>query len=480
MRSIKVNYIYNLIYQLITIVTPMVLTPYLSRVFGAYYIGVNSYTNSVVTYFLLFAALGTAFYGKREASIYRDDREGLTQVFWEIELLSVVSTLICLVIWLVFVFFQDRIFFSYFIVLSIQIIAIAFDISWLFAGVERFDKIVSVSTAVKLCSLILVFLCVKEKTDLWKYLLINSCGVLGGNISLWIFLREMVDSPRIQIKNMKYHFSQTLIFFLPTIATTIYTVLDKTMLQVITKDFNENGFYEQAVKLCRIPMTLILSMDAVVASRTTYFAEKKAIEKIKDRLVISLDFVAFLGVGMVLGIDAIVDKLVPWFFGPGYENVVGLVRFYSPLIICIAINNFLSEQYLTPVGKRKQTAIVVSISALLNLLLNLFFIPVLGAKGASLTSVFSEAFIAIVYIVMCLEVLPIKTYFRCFWKKILAGVIMFFSIRVVFNGFDSSIMLSICQILCGVSVYTVFLIALKDGFTISIFDEVKKKITRKE
>ena len=87
MPSIRKNYTYNLIYQVMTLLTPFITTPYLSRVLGPDGTGIQSYTNSVVQYFAIAAALGTASYGQREIAMHRDDREALNRLFWEIELL---------------------------------------------------------------------------------------------------------------------------------------------------------------------------------------------------------------------------------------------------------------------------------------------------------------------------------------------------------------------------------------------------------
>ena len=62
-KSVKKNYFYNLIYQLLTLILPLITTPYISRVLGAEKIGIYSYTTSVVTYFILFGSLGVSMYG---------------------------------------------------------------------------------------------------------------------------------------------------------------------------------------------------------------------------------------------------------------------------------------------------------------------------------------------------------------------------------------------------------------------------------
>ena len=218
-----------MLYQIIAIIIPLATTPYLARVLGPYNEGIISYTNSILAYFLLFAALGTSFYGRREIARFRDDKIILSKSFWEIELLSIISSCICLIIWVIFVSFQKGELTIFFWILSVQIVAIVFDISWLYAGLERFDRISITNTSVKVFSTILIFLCVKNSTDLWKYFLIYGLGVLGGNLAMWIFLPKTVTFQRIEIKKLKTHFSQTLIYFLPTIATTIYTPVTSTI-----------------------------------------------------------------------------------------------------------------------------------------------------------------------------------------------------------------------------------------------------------
>ncbi len=73
-KSIKKNYIYNLLYQILSLLTPLITTPYISRVLGVEKIGIYSYSSSIVSYFVIFAAMGIASYGQRVVSYYQDDR----------------------------------------------------------------------------------------------------------------------------------------------------------------------------------------------------------------------------------------------------------------------------------------------------------------------------------------------------------------------------------------------------------------------
>ena len=56
--SIKRNVVFNLLNQIVSFSIPLIVKPYVSRVFLADGIGINSYTTANVTYFMLFCMLG--------------------------------------------------------------------------------------------------------------------------------------------------------------------------------------------------------------------------------------------------------------------------------------------------------------------------------------------------------------------------------------------------------------------------------------
>ena len=82
--KIKKNLVYNVCYQLLVIILPFITAPYVSRVLGAYNIGIYSYTQALANYFYLFVMLGVINYGNRTIAAIRDDRNTLDKTFWEI------------------------------------------------------------------------------------------------------------------------------------------------------------------------------------------------------------------------------------------------------------------------------------------------------------------------------------------------------------------------------------------------------------
>ena len=161
-NSLAKNYIFNLIYQLLTVITPIITTPYVSRILGASNIGIYGYTFSIVTYFVLFGSLGIAMYGQREIAYAQNDKDKQTKVFWELVLIRIFTNIIALGIFYFF-FCRNGEYSEYYTILIFELIANAVDVSWYFMGIEDFGKPVIRNIIVKLLGLVCIFIFVKEK-----------------------------------------------------------------------------------------------------------------------------------------------------------------------------------------------------------------------------------------------------------------------------------------------------------------------------
>ena len=120
-KSVTKNYIYNLAYQILIIILPVITTPYISRVLGVENIGIYSYTLSISAFFILFGSLGIALYGKREIAYMQKDKTRYTIAFWEILILRVITMSVSLLIF-GFFFVRNGEYQNYFKILILEII----------------------------------------------------------------------------------------------------------------------------------------------------------------------------------------------------------------------------------------------------------------------------------------------------------------------------------------------------------------------
>ena len=256
-----------------------------------------------------------------------------------------------------------------------------FDIAFFFQGNEDFGKIVIRNVIIKILSIVAIFLFVKDTNDVWVYALINSLMLIVSNLSLWSYLPKLLT--KVKIRNLRplSHLKGTLKLFIPTIATSIYTVLDKTLIGVlvngtytviengveVVKKYAdlENGYYEQSEKLVKMAMFIITCIGTVMIPRNSNEIARGNYDKVKDNIYTSARLVWLIGVPLALGLIATASNFVPWFYGDGYEKCITLIALLSPLIIIIGFSNVFGLQYLVPMGKDTLFGISLIIGVLL-------------------------------------------------------------------------------------------------------------------
>lgn len=478
-KSIARNYIYNLIYQMLTILLPLVTTPYLSRVLGAEPIGIYGYTISIVTYFVLFGTLGISMYGQRETAYKGDNIAERSKVFWE---LIIIRTITLSISMLLFYMIYGRIgeYTIYYRILLIQLVANLFDISWLFQGIEEFEKTVVRNLIVKLLSLILIFTVIKTPNDLWKYFAIYVGAELLGNITLWLYLPQYIEKVSIKKLDLKKHIKPVISLFLPQIAIQIYTVLDKTMIGVITKDMVEVGYYEQAQKVVKAALMITTALQTVMNSRIANSYAQNDKQEIKKCLGISIDFVWFLTIPMMFGFFAISSKFVPWYYGDGFDGVTPILLATAPILIAIGLNGITGIQYLIQIGKQNVFTISVVIGAITNVIFNSILIPFWGGVGAAIASTLAETAILIYQLKYFKEQYKISEMLRMSIKCFISAFIMFIVVKIITNFLPVGILNTCIEILIGGIVYIVVLLILKYEFlkelTSLVINAVRGKI----
>jgi O-antigen/teichoic acid export membrane protein len=477
--SVKKNFIYSTLYQILAVITPFITAPYISRVLGADGVGVQSYTASVQTYFSMFAALGTVSYGSRAISQARDDAKKRSKLFWEIELMTVFTTAMCLIAWGALILFssENKI---YYMVLTLNLLATMFDISWFFSGLEQFKLIVIRNTVFKLLGVACIFLFVKQKNDLLLYIAIFSVSALLSSLSMWPYLKSFLVKVNPKEFNILPHLKETLVYFIPTIASSVYTVLDKTLIGIITHDSAENGYYQQAEKIINMAKSVVFSsINSVVGVRISYLFAEEKYDEIRRRIENSMNYILFMGFGCMFGIMGVAKNFVPVFFGEGYDNVVTLLYIFSPIIVIIGISNCLGSQYYTPSGRRAQSAKFIIAGSVVNLCLNLVLIPKFNSYGAAVASIAAETVITILYLVFCNGFMDALLLFKIGWKKLLSGLLMMIAVIALRNLPCNAIIKLALQVASGAVVYVLMLIVLRDKWTIEFLRTTFYKLIKR-
>ena len=478
MNKVVKNYLYNLSYQILVLIVPLITTPYVSRVLGAKGVGTFSYTNSIVQYFILFGCIGLNLYGQREIAYVQHEKEKRDKVFWELVILRIITVSISLTVFYLTLASHGK-YASVFFIMCLDILASMVDISWFFQGIEDFKKIVVRNFIIKIVGVALIFLFVKSSDDLLLYVICHSATLFLGNLSMWAYIPKLVGKVKVRELEIKKHIRPTIVLFLPQIATSVYTVLDKTMIGFLTGVEEEVAYYEQGQKIVKIVMTLVTSLGTVMMPRVANLFKQNEIDKVKSYLSKSFRFVLFLSFPMMFGLMAVSCNIVPWFFGSGYDKVIPNMMVIAPILLIIALSNIIGIQYLLPNGRQKEFTISVVTGCVVNFSLNLLLIPLFLSIGAAIATVIAEISVTGVQVYFTRKDFNFGKIISSNKHYIISSLIMFVPIYLLARYLPSSIVNTFICVSVGGLIYVGLLFVMKDETLFEAIGKIKGKLVKK-
>lgn len=473
MNQVKKNFIYNITYQILILIIPLITIPYVSRIIGANGIGIYSYTYSIVYYFIIFAMLGFNNYGNRTIAKVRDDKEKLSKTFKEIYFFQLIMSFTMLIFYILYLFLFDTKYWIISLIQCLYLISCMFDINWFFFGLEQFKITITRNILIKIFSLVLIFTLVKHPTDIWVYTLILSGSSLLSNLLIWPFVPKYVSKVKINFIDIKKHFIPCLKLFLPVIAVTVYKVMDKTMIGLMA-NVSEVGYYENAEKIINVPIAIITALGTIMMPRMSNLYSKNEDELSKAIIKKSIKLMMFLAFAMTFGLIAISKDFSLLFFGNDFEKTGILIIFLAITIIFLSWGNVIRTQYLIPKEYDKIYIISAFLGAVVNFIINLLLIPKYSSIGACIGTIFAELVVMLYQTICIRKELPLKEYIVEIIPFFITSLIMFFSITM-FNFIKvNSLVRILIQIMAGVIIY----FGLNYRYILSFVD--LKKLSRRE
>ena len=460
--NIAKNYLYNLTYQLLAVVTPLLTTPYISRVLGEEGIGIYSYSFSITSYFSIFAALGINTYGKLKIAGARDNKEKVSALFWEIFIARLMTVAVSCLAYAAFIIAFGQEYRMMLIILSINIFSVAVDITWFFQGLELFNVTVIKDTVIKFVSILCVFVFVKDKTDLFKYAVIVQGSSFFGFVVLWGNVKAQLVKTSVNIHNIIRHWKKCWVYFIPTLANTMYSYVDKTMIGVMINT-RENGFYEQASKIQQVAMSVVTSVATVGLPRMAYLFKNKKYKEIESKFTYCASFVLMVSIPMVVGIILVADILIPWFLGPTFDRSIILLKILSLLILVSGLGMTVGQMLVMPSGKQKQYNYARICGLIVNVCLNYFLIKRYGAVGAAIASVFSEFVVLVGFVLAARKWIAAEKIAKNVLNYLIAALVMTIVVlteRHILNTIPFVQLLIVC--FTGAVVYGLVLLLLHD------------------
>ena len=338
----------------------------------------------------------------------------------------------------------------------LYVVSAGFDINWFFFGIEKFKLTVTRNTIIKIANAVLIFVLVKERSDLSIYTLIMSLGTLVSVVVLFPFLMKYVSFEKVEIKNVIKHIKPNLVLFVPVIAISLYNIMDKLMLGYLSTP-DEVAFYSNSEKIAQLPNSIIMAVGNVLMPRMSNLiatGDKEKSSKLFDK---SMTFMIVSSVLLAFGMASVAKVFAPWFYGKEFARCGIFILWLCPTIIFKSIAGSIRTQLIIPMERDRVYIFSVSAGAIVNLVANYFLIPLYQGLGAVLGTVLAEATVCFIQILMTTDVIKYGKYIKytvisCFFGGIMYVILQRITIKSAFLNIVVSMMVGaiVYIMLCGI------------------------------
>lgn len=452
-RQLKSNIFYQIIFQLFKIIIPFVTTPIISRNLGVSSTGIYSYCHSMVQVFIFCSMLGISTYGTRLIARDYSNIEKMKKDFWNVFFIEIVASVFSIIIYLIFTFLFNRLYFTYSMIFVIELIGSLLDINWFYFGLEKFKMTAIRNMLFRIFSCIAIVIFIRNPTDLYMYCIITSLEVFFSNSILWIHITEKVGLPKFHLSEIKKHLKPILILFIPVIAATIFKYIDKIMLGFFGL-ISEVGFYEYIDKINNIPIAIVLAFGTTLMPFVCKLLESGDAQKSKKYLDISIYSVMFFSLGFAFGLLFIAEDFIPLFLGDNYSIIIKYFNISVFTIPTFAWRDIIKSQYLIPLGLEKINVVAMLVGSIINVLLNFILIPILGLMGALIATLGSEGITCFVQTYFIRDKICLKRYLIIISCFVISGMIMNLS-SSFFIFVNNSFIIVVAKLIIGGLIYTI-------------------------
>jgi O-antigen/teichoic acid export membrane protein len=371
---------------------------------------------------------------------------------------------------------EDRVLY---LVVSLTIIFDTIGMEWLYKALEQYSYIAIRSMIFKLIALVGMFLLVKSKDDYVIYGGLTILAASASSIFNFFHARKYISMRPMGGYKLSPHLKAVAIFFAMTCASTVYTNLDTVMLGFMRGE-TVVGYYDAAVKIKSILVSIVTSLGVVLLPRASYYVERGLMEEFRSISRKALNFVFVAALPMMLYFMLFARQGILLLSGEGYDPSVSAMQIIMPTLLFIGLSNILGIQILVPMGKEKVVLWSLIVGAVVDVIINILLIPGYGAAGAAAGTMVAE-FAVLVYqfVVLRKEVWPS---FRkiSYWKLILALVVATAaSIWVLWLDLGLLVTLILSAVLFF-GCYGAMLLILKENMTAELLKQILGKFLKKK
>ena len=480
MKSLKKNSFYSFLNAFSTLIFPLITFPYASRILHPEGIGQVNFAVSIEGYFSMLAGLGIAAYATREAAKIRDNKKELSKFCKEMLIINFISMIISYSILTGCLFFINKLH-NYKILILVRSTNIFFTtigLEWLYRAEEDFKYITLRSLIFKFSGLAFLFLFVKNENDTIAYTIFGILTSVASNICNLFHSRKYISYTEKCSIELKKHIKYLFTFFGMRLVTSLYTILDTSMLGFLSNDI-QVGYYAAATKINKLVVGVLTATASVLLPRLVYYKEHNENEKFLKLSEKSISITLLLALPLTIGLFFLSPSLIFIFSGEMFMDAIPAMHIISPIIVTIGVANITGSQILPAIGKEKASLISYIIGASMNITMNALFIPKLGATGAAIGTLTAETSVTLVQLLFARKYLTriiVKNFFQSLFSCIPMALVL-----ILINIFIKTPFINIIlSIIFSIIIYGTLLILIKNTYFLEIKNTLLKrfKITK--
>ena len=395
-KSLGLNALLNAIRSGLSVVFPLITYPYAFRGLHAESIGKVNYALSLIGYFSLIAALGISTYAVREGAKLRKNKEKLIEFCNQIFSINILTSIMAYVL-LFFCVCNIQALREYeqlIILLSLSIGFSTLGVEWINTVYEDFLYVTIRSIVIYILTLVLLFVLVKDQNDVLQYALltVTNSGLIC--ISNWLYCRRYVKVRLTKRIELRKHIKPILTIFANSVATTIYVNADTTMIGLLSGDYYV-GLYSLAVKIYNVIKTMLAAIYSVAIPRISFFAGQNDKGKVKQVFTSVCAALTIILLPAGVGLATISKEVVIIMGGTEYLDSSLTLQILSFSLIGAVFGGLFTYCLNIPLGREKINVKATTISALVNVGLNVIIIPIFKHNGAAFTTALAEYLVLI-------------------------------------------------------------------------------------
>jgi O-antigen/teichoic acid export membrane protein len=230
-----------------------------------------------------------------------------------------------------------------------------------------------------------------------------------------LFKKGEMHLQGVDIRSVTKFYRNTFWLFLYGIAFQVYFKIDVLMLNAF-KDASEVGLYTAAYKFFEVflfvpalIMGVLFPSFSRITDRDVYARWVKEIQR----------YLSVFGMAIVLLFFVLSDQIIGLSYGSAFGGSASILRVLA-LTLALYFVNCVWPMSLNSRGFEKSTLLCLGIGIAANVSLNLWLIPLLGAMGAALATLFAELIVSICYFYFVNLRIGKAPFFSAVWKPVLA------------------------------------------------------------